>query len=320
MKMKKENSAVKAESTGSLLAVNLILMVLSCVLFVGTTLAWFTDQTSGGVNRIQAGNLEAELRIGETQPYTSVKLDPPSGAQPVDAGTAVPLQLHKLKTETGTEGTVTNVTISTNPTDVWNPGDIFISDVMQVVKAAGSVPFKYKLKMLIDPETEALDENSVPTNDASDAGGEANAAESPTASAYIDFRIVKVDEISSLSSGDNPTRTYDYSKIAAYFPPPVSQPETTENDLEKTNELTEPTPIIWSSDNEEQTTPTNVFSSELAEGQKPACFVILAKLKPDVSVDTNSTDTIENPFSLIVTLKQLNAEHFEPAAEAGDAS
>ena len=161
--MDKENITVKTQSSGNLMVVSLILMVLSCVLFVGTTLAWFTDQTSGGVNRIQAGNLDAELWIGEKEPYT-VKLDPPSGAQTVSAGTAVPLQLHKLKTETDTEGKTT-VTVSSGETEadiVWNPDDIFISDVMQVVKADGSVPFAYELKLSFDPaEQSTLKANNV---------------------------------------------------------------------------------------------------------------------------------------------------------------
>ena len=310
MKMDKENVTVKAESTGSLLAMNLILMVLSCVLFVGTTLAWFTDQTSGGVNRIQAGNLDAELWIGEAEPYTPVKLDPLSGAQPVSAGTAVSLQLHKLiVTEvTETEGTVTNVTISTNSTDVWNPGDIFISDVMQVKKVADSVPFDYKLELEIDPDEQST----------------------LKAKNVIDFRIVDVSEISTVSTDENSTRTYDYSRIAACFPAPASQQKPPQNNSEETNEPTESTPIIWSSDvgwsavPAQGETPTNVFSSELANNEEPTenvtpvQFVILAKLKQP---NEGSEDIeLRNPFSLIVTLKQLKAEHFEPAAKAGDAS
>lgn len=313
MKMDKENVTVKTQSSGNLMVVSLILMVLSCVLFVGTTLAWFTDQTSGGVNRIQAGNLDAKLWIGESEPL-KVKLDSDSDTQQTNGenATAVPLKLRKVVTKTESGQVVfdrisTDATAQTNPQEaVWNPGDIFISDVMQVVKASGSVPFDYKLELLIDPA--------------------AQSTEPLKAKNVIDFRIVDVSEISSLSTDENSTRTYDYRKIAACFPAPASQPEAAQNDLEKTNELTESTPIIWSSDNEEQTTPTNVFSSEPANNEEPTenetqvQFVILAKLKPDVLVDTNSTDTIENPFSLIVTLKQLKAEHFEPAAEAGDVS
>lgn len=311
--MDKENVTVKTQSSGNLMVVSLILMVLSCVLFVGTTLAWFTDQTSGGVNRIQAGNLDAKLWIGESEPL-KVKLDSDSDTQQTNGenATAVPLKLRKVVTKTESGQVVfdrisTDATAQTNPQEaVWNPGDIFISDVMQVVKASGSVPFDYKLELLIDPA--------------------AQSTEPLKAKNVIDFRIVDVSEISSLSTDENSTRTYDYRKIAACFPAPASQPEAAQNDLEKTNELTESTPIIWSSDNEEQTTPTNVFSSEPANNEEPTenetqvQFVILAKLKPDVLVDTNSTDTIENPFSLIVTLKQLKAEHFEPAAEAGDVS
>lgn len=308
MKMDKENVTVKAESTGSLLAMNLILMVLSCVLFVGTTLAWFTDQTSGGVNRIQAGNLDAELWIGEKEPYP-VKLDPPSGAQPVSAGTAVPLQLHKLKTEKGTEGTVTNVTISTNSTDVWNPGDIFISDVMQVVKASGSIPFDYKLELRIDPPPRTS--ATVPsTEESRGATDDSSAAPELKARTYIDFRIVDVSTISTVS-GD--TRTYNYDDIAAYFGSAGGDGEGSAQGGTGEHGGTPPTPI-WTlpSTNGVPMTPTNVFSSEPTDGETPVQFVILAKLKKP----NNGTGDINlsTPFNLRVTITQ------QLAAEAGDAS
>lgn len=305
MKMDKENVTVKAESTGSLLAMNLILMVLSCVLFVGTTLAWFTDQTSGGVNRIQAGNLDAVLVIGESEPLTKVKLDSDSDTQQTNGEntTAVSLKLRKVITETENDQIVfkrisTDATAQENSQEaVWNPGDIFISDVMQVVKASGSVPFDYKLELQIDPDEQST--------------------EPPKAKNVIDFRIVDVSKISTVS---NDTRTYDYSRIAACFPAPESQQKAAQNNPKETN-ATEPVlpTIIWSSDNEEQTTPTNVFRSELADGEEPTenetpvQFVILARLNPNVSVDTNSTDTISNPFNLVVTITQQ-------LAAAGDAS
>lgn len=310
--MDKENVTVKAESTGSLLAMNLILMVLSCVLFVGTTLAWFTDQTSGGVNRIQAGNLEAVLVIGEGRTTTSVPLDPPSGAQLVSAGTAVQLQLHKLNVTESTEGGDTNVTISTEETDVWNPGDIFISDVMRVVKASGSVPFDYKLELEIDPETEAPDENPAQTNDASDAGEEANAAESPKAREYIDFRIVDVSTIVS-----NDTQTYDYDKIAAYFGSAGGDGEGSAQGGTIEPGKTPPTPI-WPLPLEEKSEQSNASGSSKNE----LSFVIIAKIKSGFTnlSENAESDIIQDPFELRVTLKQLKAEHFEPAAKAGDVS
>ena len=318
MKMDKENITVKTQSSGNLMVVSLILMVLSCVLFVGTTLAWFTDQTSGGVNRIQAGNLEAELWIGEKEPYP-VKLDPPSGAQPVSAGTAVPLQLHKLNVEGNAV-----VGVSESAEESWIPGDIFISDVMRVEKVNGSVPFAYELKLSFDPETEEPAEDPASTNGES---GETETEETPEetppkAEDYIDFRIVNVSTISSLSTGENQTRTYQYDAITDYFPEELTEPE-------EGSAPTLPAPI-WSSDvgwsavPPQGETPTNVFSSELANNEEPTenvtpvQFVILAKLKQP----NTGTEDIElsNPFSLIVTLKQLKAEHFEPAAKAGDAS
>ena len=51
-----ESTKTKKALRGSLLA-----LFLCIVLLIGTTFAWFTDTTSTGVNKIQAGNLDVEL-------------------------------------------------------------------------------------------------------------------------------------------------------------------------------------------------------------------------------------------------------------------
>lgn len=290
--MNKESGAAKKRSSGNLMVVSLILMALSCVLFVGTTLAWFTNQTSGGVHRIQAGNLEAVLMIGESR-YTAMRLETESDTPQGGTGNAVQLCLHKLLLTKDEEDCVTDVAISDKEEEIWNPDDIFISDVMQVVKASGSVPFRYKLELSIDPETQTEPVSPAPLK----------------ASELIDFYIVNVDTVSKLDAGDDPTRIYDYEKIAAYFAEPAE-------------ELPVPLwPLAAAEDGGLAQTlpPTNEFSSELGEDEKPIHFVILAQLKAGVTVIEGDPDIIENPFNLVVTVTQSEAEFEEPTAEAGGA-
>ena len=52
-----ESTKTKKALRGSLFA-----LFLCIVLLIGTTFAWFTDTASTGVNKIQAGNLDVELR------------------------------------------------------------------------------------------------------------------------------------------------------------------------------------------------------------------------------------------------------------------
>ena len=290
--MNKESGAAKKRSSGNLMVVSLILMALSCVLFVGTTLAWFTNQTSGGINRIQAGNLEAVLMIGESR-YTAMRLETESDTPQGGTGNAVQLCLHKLLPTKDEEGRVTDVAVSDNKEEIWNPDDIFISDVMQVVKASGSVPFRYKLELSIDPKTQTEPVSPPPLK----------------ASELIDFYIVDVDTVSELDAGDDPTRIYNYEKIAAYFAEPAE-------------ELLAPIwPLAETEDNSpgQAQTPANVFSSEMEEDEEPVHFVILAKLKTGVTLIGEGPDIIENPFNLIVTVRQSEAEFEEPTAEAGGA-
>ena len=51
------------KSTKRSLLFSVLALILCCALLAGTTLAWFTDTASSGVNKIQAGNLDIALEM-----------------------------------------------------------------------------------------------------------------------------------------------------------------------------------------------------------------------------------------------------------------
>ena len=51
------------KSTKRALLGSVMAMVLCLAMLVGATFAWFTDTASTGVNKIQAGNLDIEIRM-----------------------------------------------------------------------------------------------------------------------------------------------------------------------------------------------------------------------------------------------------------------
>ena len=52
---------MKTTSTKRALVLSVLALVICVSMLVGTTFAWFTDEVTSGMNRIQAGNLDVEL-------------------------------------------------------------------------------------------------------------------------------------------------------------------------------------------------------------------------------------------------------------------
>lgn len=59
----KEDYRMNKKSTKRSLLFSVLALILCCSLLAGTTLAWFTDTASSGVNKIQAGNLDIALEM-----------------------------------------------------------------------------------------------------------------------------------------------------------------------------------------------------------------------------------------------------------------
>lgn len=109
-----------SSALGKGLVACLLLMSVSCMLFVGTTMSWFTDQKTGTAGVITAGEFDVTLHIGERE-------------------------------ESASEITMTRVGSSNN---LWEPGAVFTSPVMYV-KNTGTLDLEYRLDLLTARDTAA---------------------------------------------------------------------------------------------------------------------------------------------------------------------
>lgn len=112
-----------SSALGKGLVACLLLMSVSCMLFVGTTMSWFTDQKTGTAGVITAGKFNVAL-------YT------------VEEG-----EVRKIADEI----TMTRVN---KENEYWEPGAVFTSPVMYV-ENTGTLDLEYRLDLLTACDTAA---------------------------------------------------------------------------------------------------------------------------------------------------------------------
>ncbi|MGM9573152.1 MAG: SipW-dependent-type signal peptide-containing protein [Hominicoprocola sp.] len=113
-----------SSALGKGLVACLLLMSVSCMLFVGTTMSWFTDQKTGTAGVITAGEFDVTLYIVEEGEEGKI----------------------------ADEITMTRVGSSNN---LWEPGAVFTSPVMYV-ENTGTLDLEYRLDLqLKEMEEEA---------------------------------------------------------------------------------------------------------------------------------------------------------------------
>ena len=109
-----------SSALGKGLVACLLLMSVSCMLFVGTTMSWFTDQKTGTADVITAGKFAVTLHIGEGEESTN---------------------------------TITMTRVASN-NNLWEPGAVFTSPVMYV-ENTGTLDLEYRLDLLTACDTAA---------------------------------------------------------------------------------------------------------------------------------------------------------------------
>ena len=114
------------KSTKRALLGSVVAMVLCLAMLVGATLAWFTDTTSTGVNKIQAGNLDVQLQ------YATAWDENGNATSWADAQGR---QL-EFKKAAGAE----------NETILWEPGCTYELPQLRVVNK-GNLALKYKIQI-----------------------------------------------------------------------------------------------------------------------------------------------------------------------------
>ena len=116
-------------ATKRALLTSVMALVMCVVMLVGTTFAWFTDTASTGVNKIQAGNLDIEVKY-----RTSLEGD----WKTLDNATDL----------FGVEGTL------------FEPGHTRVVELK--IKNAGNLALKYKIGMNVVSETAGTNKDSKP--------------------------------------------------------------------------------------------------------------------------------------------------------------
>lgn len=109
-----------SSALGKGLVACLLLMSVSCMLFVGTTMSWFTDQKTGTADVITAGKFAVTLHIGKGGESTN---------------------------------TITMTRVASN-NNLWEPGAVFKSPAMYV-ENTGTLDLEYRLNLLTACDTAA---------------------------------------------------------------------------------------------------------------------------------------------------------------------
>ena len=118
-----------SSALGKGLVACLLLMSVSCMLFVGTTMSWFTDQKTGTAGVITAGEFDVALYIDGTPVANGINPNT--------------ITMKRVDKESA----------------YWEPGAVFTSPVMYV-KNTGTLDLEYRLDLQLKEMTEGASANS----------------------------------------------------------------------------------------------------------------------------------------------------------------
>lgn len=109
----------------------LVLIAVCSMLFVSTTLSWFSDQVTAGGTVIQTGEYEVTARQG-------------SQSQPMSLGAA--------DGNTITPNAIQMMRVDKNDSDLWEPGAVFVSDPIWM-ENDGDIDIEFCLELLTARDT-----------------------------------------------------------------------------------------------------------------------------------------------------------------------
>lgn len=135
----KNNNRTKRALVGSIIS-----MILSFVMLLGTTFAWYTDSVSSGVNRIQAGNLDIDLMYFNPTSTAEDKFDSVGNDlsifQIVDNTQWVPGGFVYAKLKVTNNGSLAlKYTLDLLPSNFPSAGGISLVDVVEVYEANSNI-------------------------------------------------------------------------------------------------------------------------------------------------------------------------------------
>ena len=265
-----------SSALGKGLVACLLLMSVSCMLFVGTTMSWFTDQKTGTAGVITAGKFNVAL-------YT---------------------------VEEGEEGEVRKIADGITMTRVnkeneyWEPGAVFTSPVMYV-ENTGTLDLEYRLDLLTACDTAA---NSGITGITGITGEDTSLLD------VIEFRIIDVATANSLTDGEAVNKDLVDSIFTAGKPiDQRTDVEGAENDtpvvgadgvrVDGVRALKAPTESTESTVSTESTESTVSTESAEPTGSVSGSFIVVGRMIE--GADTRYSGlTLAAPFTLVVTAQQ----------------
>ena len=247
----------------------LVLIAVSSMLFVSTTLSWFSDQVATGGTMIKSGNYEIKMVAG---------------------GEAI---------AAGEGGTVVQNAIQMTRVDkdsnVWEPGAVFVSDPIYV-ENTGELELEYQLQLLTAGELEnsglELDED---------------AQQDMRLLNVIDFKIVDatlldssaVSVFSANSAGAGSANLLD--KVDTVF---EDYPALTDVRVEDNANLVS---SETAADKGFKLSPADdeiaVFGANTTSASRSSSFVIVGRMDPNADISYAGM-TLEVPFVLVVKSQQ----------------
>ncbi len=208
-RLEKKSGGVSEVSLYRSICTSIFSTLLSLVMLVGTTFAWFTDSVTTGVFAITAGNLKTAMYF-RTELPTSNETDDDLMWFPLNPGN----------------------------TSMFG-GMTFTSGASQTaylkLKNEGNIDVKYKLSFVSDSEETGgtLEKDSEQTNNS--GGSEKTTKNEKKLSEMLSFKFASADDVSGLKNATSTSRSTS-SKLLADF-------ESKENESEESGESSEKGPF-----------------------------------------------------------------------------
>lgn len=259
-----------SSALGKGLVACLLLMSVSCMIFVGTTMSLFTDQKTGTAGVITAGKFDVAL-------YT---------------------------VEEGEEGEVRKIADEITMTRVnkeneyWEPGAVFTSPVMYV-ENTGTLDLEYRLDLLTACDTAA--NSGINGEDTSLLDViEFRIIDVATANSLTAGEAVNKDLVDSIFTAGKPIDQRTDVEGAENDTPVVGADGVRVDGVRALKAPTESTESTVSTESTEST-----VSTESAEptGSVSGSFIVVGRMKKEADISYSGL-TLTAPFTLVVTAQQ----------------
>ena len=255
-----------SSALGKGLVACLLLMSVSCMLFVGTTMSWFTDQKTGTAGVITAGKFDVTLHIGSTTAARGISTN-----------------------------TITMTRVGSN-NNLWEPGAVFTSPVMYV-ENTGTLDLEYRLDLLTARDTAANSRSTGEDTSLLDVI-EFRIIDVATDNSLIVNGAVSDAVVNSIFADGEPI---DQRTSGAENDTPVVGADGVR--VDGVRALKAPTESTESTVSTESTESTVSTESAEPTGSVSGSFIVVGRMKKEADISYSGL-TLTAPFTLVVTAQQ----------------